>query len=39
MYAGSANASTKLAGEVIGMIAGTSPDEVRSGLKCCYRFH
>lgn len=32
MYAGSANASTKLAGEVIGIIAGTSPAEVRSGL-------
>ncbi|WP_028546183.1 ethanolamine utilization microcompartment protein EutL [Paenibacillus taiwanensis] len=32
MYAGSANASTKLAGEVIGIIAGPSPEEVRSGL-------
>lgn len=32
MYAGSANASTKLAGEVIGIIAGPSPAEVRSGL-------
>ena len=32
MYAGSANASTKLAGEVLGIIAGPSPAEVRSGL-------
>jgi ethanolamine utilization protein EutL len=32
MYAGSANASTKLAGEVIGILAGPSPEEVRSGL-------
>ncbi len=32
MYAGAANASTKLAGEVIGILAGPSPAEVRSGL-------
>ncbi|MEV2422318.1 ethanolamine utilization microcompartment protein EutL [Paenibacillus larvae] len=32
MYAGSANASTKLAGEVIGILAGPSPEEVRSGM-------
>ena len=32
MYAGSANASTKLAGEVIGILAGPSPAEIRSGL-------
>lgn len=32
MYAGAANASTKLAGEVIGMLAGPSPSEIRSGL-------
>mgnify|MGYP005766666095 FL=1 len=32
MYAGAANASTKLAGEVIGIIAGPSPSEVRSGM-------
>ncbi|NLY46281.1 MAG: ethanolamine utilization microcompartment protein EutL [Tissierella sp.] len=32
MYAGAANASTKLVGEVIGIIAGPSPAEVRSGL-------
>jgi len=31
-YAGAANANTKLAGEVIGIIAGPSPAEVRSGL-------
>lgn len=34
MYAGSANASTKLAGEVIGILAGPSPEEVRSGERC-----
>lgn len=32
MYAGAANASTKLVGEVIGIIAGPSPAEIRSGL-------
>lgn len=32
MYAGAANASTKLAGEVIGILAGPTPEEVRSGL-------
>ena len=32
MYAGAANASTKLAGEVIGIIGGPSPAEIRSGL-------
>lgn len=32
MYAGAANASTKLAGEVIGILAGPSPAEVNSGL-------
>ena len=31
-YGGAANANTKLAGEVIGIIAGENPDEVRSGL-------
>lgn len=38
MYAGSANASTKLAGEVIGIIAGPSPAEVRSGLNAAVEF-
>lgn len=38
MYAGSANASTKLAGEVIGIVAGPSPAEVRSGLSACITF-
>lgn len=38
MYAGSANASTKLAGEVIGIIAGPSPAEVRSGLSSIQNF-
>lgn len=38
MYAGSANASTKLAGEVLGIIAGPSPEEVRSGLASIRNF-
>lgn len=32
-YAGAAHASGPLSGEVIGIIAGSSPDEVRSGLE------
>ncbi|MDR0924742.1 MAG: ethanolamine utilization microcompartment protein EutL [Hungatella sp.] len=32
-YGGAANASTRLAGEVIGIISGPTPAEVRSGLK------
>ncbi|HHY52007.1 MAG TPA: ethanolamine utilization microcompartment protein EutL, partial [Clostridiales bacterium] len=31
-YGGAANANTKLAGEVIGIISGPNPAEVRSGL-------
>lgn len=31
-YGGAANANTKLAGEVIGIIAGPTPAEIRSGL-------
>ncbi|HFL2565568.1 TPA: ethanolamine utilization microcompartment protein EutL [Clostridioides difficile] len=38
MYAGAANASTKLAGEVLGIIAGPSPAEVRSGLNSVVDF-
>ena len=38
MYAGSANASTKLAGEVIGIIGGPSPAEVKSGLRAILNF-
>lgn len=38
MYAGAANASTKLAGEVLGIIAGPSPAEVRSGLNAVLDF-
>lgn len=38
MYAGAANASTKLAGEVIGILAGPSPAEVRSGLNAAMDF-
>lgn len=37
-YAGSANASTKLAGEFIGIIAGPNPAEVRSGLNATVEF-
>ena len=32
LYAGAANASTKLAGEVIGILGGRTPSEVQSGL-------
>lgn len=38
LYAGAANASTKLAGEVIGILAGPSPSEVTSGLDSALRF-
>lgn len=38
MYAGAANASTKLVGEVIGIISGPSPAEVRSGLNAAITF-
>ncbi len=34
-YAGAANANTKLAGEIIGILAGPNPAEVRSGLDAC----
>lgn len=37
MYAGANNASTKLAGEVIGILAGPSPSEVKSGLEAAVR--
>jgi len=32
MYAGSSNASTRLAGEFIGILAGPDPEQVRAGL-------
>lgn len=35
MYAGADNANTKLAGEVIGILGGPNPAEVRSGLDRC----
>ena len=38
LYAGAANASTKLAGEVIGILAGPDPSEVESGLRACADF-
>ncbi|NCB64101.1 MAG: ethanolamine utilization microcompartment protein EutL [Clostridia bacterium] len=38
LYAGAANASTKLAGEVIGILAGPNPAEVTSGLRAAVDF-
>ncbi|MEE1043161.1 MAG: ethanolamine utilization microcompartment protein EutL [Clostridia bacterium] len=38
MYAGAGNASTKLAGEVIGILGGTSPAEVRSGIRAVEQY-
>lgn len=38
MYAGSSNASTKLAGEFIGILAGRTPAEVRSGLEAAIHY-
>ena len=37
-YAGAANANSKLAGEVLGIIAGPNPAEVRSGLDAVIQF-
>jgi ethanolamine utilization protein EutL len=37
-YGGAANANTKLAGEVLGVIAGPNPAEVRSGLNVILQF-
>ncbi|MCH4071393.1 ethanolamine utilization microcompartment protein EutL [Pseudoramibacter sp.] len=34
-YGGADNANTKLAGEIIGMLAGPNPAEVKSGLEAC----
>ena len=38
LYAGAANASTALAGEVIGILAGPDPSEVQSGLRACVAY-
>ena len=38
MYAGASNASTKLAGEIIGIIAGETPAEVASGLQALVHY-
>lgn len=38
LYAGAANASTALAGEVIGVLAGSTPSEVESGLAAAVSF-
>jgi ethanolamine utilization protein EutL len=37
-YGGAANANTKLAGEILGVIAGPNPAEVRSGLNVIVQF-
>lgn len=38
LYAGAGNATTKTAGEVIGILAGPTPSEVESGLECAATF-
>ena len=38
MYAGSGNATTKLAGEFIGILAGPNPAEVKSGVEAALEF-
>ena len=38
LYAGAANASTRYAGEVIGILAGPDPSEVSSGLRAAVAF-
>lgn len=38
MYAGATNASTRLAGEFIGILAADDPDQVRSGLEAAVTF-
>ncbi len=38
MYAGADNANTKLAGEFVGIIAGTNPAEVKSGLEAAVTY-
>ena len=38
LYAGAGNASTKLAGEVIGILGGTSPAEVKSGINAVEQY-
>lgn len=38
LYAGAANATTKYAGEVIGILAGPNPSEVSSGLRAAVGF-
>ena len=37
-YGGSSNASTRLAGEFIGILAGTNPEEVKSGMEAVKNF-
>lgn len=38
LYAGASNASTKYAGEVIGILSGPNPSEVQSGLRAAVAF-
>ena len=37
-YGGAANATTQLAGEILGVLAGPNPAEARSGLEACCDF-
>ena len=36
-YAGAAHASGELSGEILGVLAGPDPDEVREGMRACLR--
>ncbi|MCL2793307.1 MAG: ethanolamine utilization microcompartment protein EutL [Spirochaetaceae bacterium] len=38
MYAGSSNASTKYTGEFIGILAGTDPEEIKSGIEAAVNY-
>lgn len=38
LYAGSKNATTRFAGEFIGILAGPDPEQVRSGLEACEEY-
>jgi len=38
MYAGASNASTALAGEFIGILAGPDPEQVRAGLEAAFSY-
>ena len=38
MYAGASNASTRLAGEFLGILSGPDPEQVRSGLQAAAHY-